>query len=69
MEIEVSLTVVIVELMALRWIVNRLPILSDPPMWKRVHTKEAFKKIFLVKETEDVSENNRGMEEWKVSSM
>jgi glycine cleavage system H lipoate-binding protein len=40
MEIEVTLTVVVVEILVLRWIVNRLPILSDPPVWTRAKEKD-----------------------------
>jgi len=69
MEIEVTLTVVVVEILVLRWIVNRLPILGDPPMWARIEKKRSFREIFLVKETKETSENNKEMEEWKVSSM
>ncbi len=69
MEIEVTLTVIFVEILVLRWIVNRLPILSDPPVWAREGKKDSIRKIFLVKETENVDENKKEMEEWKVSSM
>jgi Ni/Fe-hydrogenase subunit HybB-like protein len=69
MEIEVTLTVVVVEILVLRWVVNRLPILSNPPLWADIHKKESFEKIFLVKKTNDVKINKREMEEWKVSSM
>jgi Ni/Fe-hydrogenase subunit HybB-like protein len=69
MEIEVTLTVVVVEILVLRWIVNRLPILSDPPVWTRAKEKESFEEIFLIKETENRGENNKEMEEWKISSM
>ncbi len=33
MEIEVTLAIIVAELIALRWIVNRMPILRDPPAW------------------------------------
>jgi Ni/Fe-hydrogenase subunit HybB-like protein len=69
MEIEVTLTVVIVEILILRWIVNRLPVLSDPPIWSQKRKKESFQEIFIVKETSIMNENKKEIEEWKVSSM
>ena len=69
MEIEVTLTVVIVEILVLRWIVNRLPVLSDPPIWSQKRKKESFQEIFIVKETSNMNENKKEIEEWKVSSM
>jgi Ni/Fe-hydrogenase subunit HybB-like protein len=68
MEIEVTLTVVFVEILVLRWIVNRLPILSDPPLWAQKKKKDSFKEIFLVKETIENSESNEEIEGWKVSN-
>ena len=35
MELEVTLAVILAELIVFRWIVNRMPILSDPPDWAR----------------------------------
>jgi Ni/Fe-hydrogenase subunit HybB-like protein len=69
MEIEVTLMVIIVEILVLRWIVSRLPILSDPPLWAQAEKKDAIRKIFLVKDTEKVDKNKKELEEWKVSSM
>ena len=69
MEIAVTLTVVLVEILVLRWIVNRLPILSDPPLWAQRKKKDSIQEIFLVKETVEGSENKKEMEEWKFSSM
>jgi Ni/Fe-hydrogenase subunit HybB-like protein len=68
MEIWVTLTVICVELVVLRWIVNRMPILGDPPAWAREETKDEIKKIYLVKE-DKVKEKDKEIEEWKVSSM
>jgi Ni/Fe-hydrogenase subunit HybB-like protein len=69
MEIVVTLTVVFVEILVLRWLVNRLPILSDPPLWAQRKKKDSTQEIFLVKETVEGTEHNKEMEEWKVSSM
>ena len=33
MEIEITIMVVIAEILVLRWVVNRLPILTEPPEW------------------------------------
>ncbi len=33
MELEITLGVVVAEIIVLRWVVNRMPILSDPPDW------------------------------------
>ena len=35
MEIAVTLMVVFAEIWVFRWVVNRMPVLSDPPMWAR----------------------------------
>jgi Ni/Fe-hydrogenase subunit HybB-like protein len=67
MEIEVTLTFIFVEIIVLRWIIHRMPILSDPPVWARKSKNDTIRKIFLVKETEEV--NKKEIEEWKVSSM
>jgi Ni/Fe-hydrogenase subunit HybB-like protein len=69
MEIEVTLTVIIVEILVLRWVVYRLPILSDPPLWAQKGIKPSIKEIFLVKESENKTENTKETEEWKVSPM
>jgi len=54
MEIEITLAVIFLEIVVLRWIVVRMPILGDPPEWvheedKKEKTNE--EKIELVKET------------------
>ena len=33
MEIEVTLAVIFAEILVFRWIVNRMPVLSEPPSW------------------------------------
>ena len=68
MEIWITLTVICVELIVLAWIVNRMPILSDPPAWSKDENKDEIRKIYLVKE-EKTKENKKEMEAWKVSSM
>jgi len=64
MEIEVTLAVVFVEILVLRWIVNRMPILNDPPAWA-MPEKDKIEKVFLVKEKEKEEE----LEKWTVSSI
>ena len=66
MEIEVTVTVILVELIVLAWIVNRMPILSDPPQWAMDEKELKIKKLYLVKTD---PENDKELEEWKVSSM
>jgi Ni/Fe-hydrogenase subunit HybB-like protein len=64
MEIEVTLAVIFVEIIVLRWIVNRMPILNDPPGWATVESeKEKIEKVFLVREKE-----GEELEQWKVST-
>ncbi len=68
MEIEITLTVILVEIIVLRWIILRMPILSDSPAWAKPESKDKIKKIYLVKEDKTI-ENEKEHEEWKVSSM
>lgn len=68
MEIEVTLAVICAELIVLRWIVTRMPILSDPPSWAREEKEDSIRKIYLVKETETINDNKEEKEKWKVSS-
>lgn len=49
MEIEITLAVVFAELLVLRWIVNRMPILGEPPAWT---SEEERKTRYLIKEEE-----------------
>jgi Ni/Fe-hydrogenase subunit HybB-like protein len=66
MEIEITLTVILTEIIILRWIVNRMPILSESPAWTRpAGLRDRVQKIFLVKEK--VKEEEK--ETWKVSTM
>jgi Ni/Fe-hydrogenase subunit HybB-like protein len=66
-EIEITLTVILFEIIVLRWIVNRMPILSDPPAWARETKSDSIRKIYLVDDTKKVSEKE--LEEWKVSNI
>jgi Ni/Fe-hydrogenase subunit HybB-like protein len=68
MEIWITLTVICVELIVLSWIVNRMPILSDPPVWARGRKEDKVKKIYLVKEDHE-NAKEKEMEAWKVSRM
>ncbi len=69
MEIWITLTVICVEIIVLRWIVIRMPILSDPPAWASDKKEDQIKKIYLVKETANKNKKKEEVEEWKVSSM
>ena len=70
MEIEVTLMVIVVELIVLRWIVHRMPILSDPPLWARAEKQDKIRKIYLIKEEPtDMDKKEKELEEWKVSSI
>ena len=69
MEIWITLTVICVEIIVLRWIVIRMPILSDPPAWASDKKEDKIKKIYLVKETANKNKKKEEVEEWKVSSM
>ena len=59
-EIWITLTVVCAELIAVRWIVNRMPILSDPPAWARKNKEEKSEIKYVVLEEEK--------EKWEVSN-
>jgi hypothetical protein len=69
MEIEITLTVIFVELLVLRWIVNRMPILGDPPAWAKKGKEDKIKKIYVVNENDKNVEKEKEIEAWKVSSM
>lgn len=61
MEIEITLAVIFAEILVLRWIVNRMPILNEPPAWV-LNGKTVKRKIrYLIQEKEP--------EKWKVPSM
>lgn len=61
MEIEITVAVLVVQVLVFRWIVNRMPILSEPPIWAREH-KITEKKVQPVRIKEE-------QEAWKVSIM
>lgn len=63
MEIEVTLMVIFAELLVLRWIVNRMPILGDPPEWAKEKREKQNKEVYLVNEKE------KEPEEWKISNI
>jgi Ni/Fe-hydrogenase subunit HybB-like protein len=60
-EIAITAAVIVAELVALRWIVNRMPILSDPPVWVNENHKNKTSRKYFVKTEEP--------QEWKVSNM
>jgi len=64
MELEVTVAIIVVQILAFRWIVNRMPILSEPPEWvQEVEEKKTTKeKIRPLKIEEE-------QERWKVSIM
>jgi Ni/Fe-hydrogenase subunit HybB-like protein len=61
MEIEVTLAVIFVEIVVLRWIVNRMPVLSESPVWVSGKKDNKMANIFNLNEKEPVS--------WKVSNI
>jgi len=66
MEVWVTLTVISVELIVLRWIVERMPIMGDPPAWvaEEPGKQDKIRKIYLI----DKNEKEKEKEEWKVSN-
>jgi Ni/Fe-hydrogenase subunit HybB-like protein len=48
-EIAITLAVIFTEIIVLRWIVLRMPILNDPPIWSRSGHKQKPKLRFLIK--------------------
>ena len=59
-------TVILVEIIVLRWIVYRMPILTESPAWALPERmRDRVQKIFLVKEKAKEEEK----EQWKVSTM
>jgi hypothetical protein len=54
MEIEVTLAVICAEIWVFRWIVNRMPVLSEPPAWASEGAGPvpvgARQQVWLVKE-------------------
>ena len=61
MEIEVTLAVIFVEIVVLRWIVNRMPVLSESPAWAYGKKENKMANIFNLNDKEPVS--------WKVSNI
>ncbi len=61
MEIEVTVAVIVAQILVFRWIVSRMPIMSEPPEWAKDH-KETKEKIKPIKIKEE-------QERWKVSVM
>jgi Ni/Fe-hydrogenase subunit HybB-like protein len=61
MEIWVTVAVIVVQILVFRWIINRMPILSEPPAWAREQDeiKDEIKPIKIEEE----------QEKWKVSLM
>jgi hypothetical protein len=59
MEIWITLTVIVAEILAFRWVINRMPILSKSPEWVKEESKEKIKPVKIEEENE----------EWKVSVM
>ena len=60
-EIWITLTVKFTEILVLRWIVMRMPILSEPPAWALPKKEKKSNINYVIIEEEK--------EEWKVSSM
>jgi Ni/Fe-hydrogenase subunit HybB-like protein len=52
MEIEITLAVVIAEILVLRWVVNRMPILREPPEWA-IDRKGTHEVQFLIRKEEE----------------
>jgi Ni/Fe-hydrogenase subunit HybB-like protein len=40
MEVEVTLAVICAEIWVFRWVINRLPVLGDPPRWAAEHSAD-----------------------------
>lgn len=60
-EIAITLAVIFAEILVLRWIVNRMPILGESPRWTKEEQENQLTQKYYVKTEEPV--------EWKVSSM
>lgn len=50
MELEITAAVVVAEILVLRWVVNRMPILREHPEWKIPRPEISWKTRFVVKE-------------------
>lgn len=53
MELEITLAVVVAEILVLRWVVNRMPILREPPDWTLQRPEAMRKARFIVTEGEE----------------
>jgi Ni/Fe-hydrogenase subunit HybB-like protein len=60
-EIAITLAVIFTEILVLRWVVNRMPILNDSPQWAVETDNVKAAPRFLIKEEEE--------EKWKVHTM
>jgi Ni/Fe-hydrogenase subunit HybB-like protein len=60
-EIAITLAVIFTEILVLRWIVHRMPILNESPQWAVEHKEVRSEPRFLIKEKEE--------EQWKVHTM
>ncbi len=60
MEIEVTLAVIMAEILVFRWVINRMPVLSPPPKWaeKKENPKEEMSDLKMEE-----------LVEWKASTM
>jgi Ni/Fe-hydrogenase subunit HybB-like protein len=61
MEIEVTLAVIFVEIVVLRWIVNRMPVLNESPAWANGNKEDEISNIYDLNEKE--------YKEWTVSNI
>ena len=60
MEIEVTIAIICAEIWVFRWVVNRMPVLSEPPAWARSDNNNQLK-------LDEIGEEE--VESWKVSAM
>jgi Ni/Fe-hydrogenase subunit HybB-like protein len=60
MELEVAIAILVVQVLVFRWIVNRMPILSDPPRWAQEPEEAIDNRPIKIEEEQ---------EKWKVSIM
>lgn len=61
MEIWITLTVIFAELIVLRWIINRMPVLSDSPAWVSEEKEHKIQLKYFIRNEEPVK--------WKISNM
>ncbi len=60
MELEVAIAILVVQVLVFRWIVNRMPILSEPPRWAQEPEEAIDNRPIKIEEEQ---------EKWKVSIM